>query len=83
MKNRNKSLQKVNKYSIRKVAVGTTSLMVGTLIYLGIESEAKAAEIDNPSNQPKSLNEVANKPSNLEASNAPVNEVANKPSNLE
>ncbi|HGI6256027.1 TPA: fibrinogen-binding adhesin SdrG C-terminal domain-containing protein, partial [Staphylococcus aureus] len=83
MENRNNPLKKVNKYSIRKIAVGTTSLMVGSLIYLGVESEAKAAEIDSPSSQPTSVNEGANKPSNLEASNAPVEESANKPSNLE
>ncbi|MBX5320349.1 YSIRK-type signal peptide-containing protein, partial [Staphylococcus caprae] len=37
---------KLNKYSIRKMTVGTASLLVGATLVFGIENEAKAEELD-------------------------------------
>ncbi|HDC3047222.1 TPA: LPXTG-anchored surface protein SasG [Staphylococcus aureus] len=41
---------KLNKYSIRKFTVGTASILIGSLMYLGTQQEAEAAEnnIENP-----------------------------------
>ena len=40
----------MNKYSIRKFTVGTASILIGSLMYLGTQQEAEAAEnnIENP-----------------------------------
>ncbi|HEC2154248.1 TPA: YSIRK-type signal peptide-containing protein, partial [Staphylococcus delphini] len=37
---------KLNKYSIRKFTVGTASILIGSLLYLGIQNQADASEID-------------------------------------
>ncbi|HCT8132193.1 TPA: LPXTG-anchored surface protein SasG, partial [Staphylococcus aureus] len=41
---------KLNKYSIRKFTFGTASILIGSLMYLGTQQEAEAAEnnIENP-----------------------------------
>ncbi|HHW7840620.1 TPA: lectin-like domain-containing protein [Staphylococcus aureus] len=41
---------RLNKYSIRKFTVGTASILIGSLMYLGTQQEAEAAEnnIENP-----------------------------------
>ncbi len=41
---------KLNKYSIRKFTVGTASILIGSLMYLGTQQESEAAEnnIENP-----------------------------------
>ncbi|GJF57794.1 hypothetical protein SA19103_19340 [Staphylococcus argenteus] len=70
---------KLNKYSIRKFTVGTASILIGSLMYLGTQQEAEAAEnnIENPTTlkdnvQPKEvkIEEVTNKdtaPQGIEA----------------
>ncbi|WP_415623853.1 YSIRK-type signal peptide-containing protein, partial [Macrococcoides canis] len=35
---------KLNKYSIRKFTVGTTSILIGSLLFLGTSTDSKAAE---------------------------------------
>ncbi|EGQ3117671.1 YSIRK-type signal peptide-containing protein, partial [Staphylococcus pseudintermedius] len=35
---------KLNKYSIRKFTVGTASILIGSLMYLGVQNDAEAAE---------------------------------------
>ncbi|MDE9830795.1 lectin-like domain-containing protein, partial [Staphylococcus delphini] len=37
---------KLNKYSIRKFTIGTASILIGSLLYLGIQNQADASEID-------------------------------------
>ncbi|PNZ35680.1 YPDG domain-containing protein, partial [Staphylococcus lutrae] len=37
---------KLNKYSIRKFTVGTASILIGSLLYLGVSNNADASELD-------------------------------------
>ncbi|EGQ3783505.1 YSIRK-type signal peptide-containing protein, partial [Staphylococcus pseudintermedius] len=37
---------KLNKYSIRKFTVGTASILIGSLLYLGVQNQADASEIN-------------------------------------
>ncbi|MDR9833014.1 YSIRK-type signal peptide-containing protein [Staphylococcus coagulans] len=51
---------KLNKYSIRKFTVGTTSILIGSLLYLGINNDVEASEAKTQvekNNQSVSIND--------------------------
>ncbi|EHJ07459.1 putative cell wall-anchored protein, partial [Staphylococcus simiae CCM 7213 = CCUG 51256] len=50
---------KLNKYSIRKFTVGTASILISSLMYLGIQNDAQAAEND-ANNQPENVTAESN-----------------------
>ncbi|EJO7194700.1 YPDG domain-containing protein, partial [Staphylococcus pseudintermedius] len=65
---------KLNKYSIRKFTVGTASILIGSLLYLGIQNQADASEINE---QTKAETQVfTNNSLNSDEEDSSVNTVA-------
>ncbi|WP_390575884.1 YSIRK-type signal peptide-containing protein, partial [Staphylococcus pseudintermedius] len=58
---------KLNKYSIRKFTVGTASILIGSLLYLGIGNEAQASETTTkPATEETQASETTTKPATEE-----------------